>query len=104
MDEDDRRLPTGVSPLDLFRLAGCDRPSLRGDRRHVSSSVAVAGCTLSRAGTPSKREARWSDVPGEYREDGCVPERHPPTRQPRGAPEKVSEQIERWLASGADTT
>jgi hypothetical protein len=33
-----------------------------------------------------------------------VPERNPPTREPRTAPEKVSDQIERWLASDGDKT
>jgi hypothetical protein len=33
-----------------------------------------------------------------------VPERATPTREPRRAPEKVSDQIERWLASDGDKT
>ena len=33
-----------------------------------------------------------------------MPERNPPTREPRTAPEKVSDQIERWLASDGDKT
>jgi hypothetical protein len=33
-----------------------------------------------------------------------VPERDPPTREPPTAPEKVSDQIERWLASDGDKT
>jgi hypothetical protein len=37
-------------------------------------------------------------------EDWCVPERAPPTREPRPTPEKVSNQIERWLASDRDKT
>jgi hypothetical protein len=41
---------------------------------------------------------------GRGREDWCVPERDPPTREPRAAPEKVSDQIERWLASDGDKT
>jgi hypothetical protein len=40
----------------------------------------------------------------ESGEDSCVPERSTPTTQPRPAPEKVSEQIERWLASDGDKT
>ena len=35
---------------------------------------------------------------------GCVPERDPPTREPRTPPEKVSDQIECWLASDGDQT
>jgi hypothetical protein len=37
-------------------------------------------------------------------EDWCVPERAASTREPPPAPEKVSEQIERWLASDGDKT
>ena len=33
-----------------------------------------------------------------------MPERDPPTRQPRPAPEKVSKQVERWLTSEGDKT
>jgi hypothetical protein len=41
---------------------------------------------------------------GRIGEDWCVPERAAPTTEPRPAPEKVSEQIERWLASDGDKT
>jgi len=37
-------------------------------------------------------------------EDWCVPESAAPTTQPRPAPEQVSKQIERWLASDGDKT
>jgi len=37
-------------------------------------------------------------------EDWCVPERATPTSEPRPTPEKVSNQIERWLASDGDKT
>ena len=37
-------------------------------------------------------------------EDWCVPERAARTREPPPVPEKVSEQIERWLASDGDKT
>ena len=33
-----------------------------------------------------------------------MPERAPPTKEPRPAPEKVSGQIERWLAGDGDKT
>ena len=38
------------------------------------------------------------------REDLCVPEHAPPTKEVRPGPEKVSNQIERWLASEGDKT
>ena len=40
----------------------------------------------------------------EVEKDWCVPESTLPTRGPRRTPEKVSEQIERWLASDGDKT
>ena len=46
------------------------------------------------------RKSMWVAVG----EDWCVPERAARTREPPPAPEKVSEQIERWLASDGDKT
>jgi hypothetical protein len=55
VDEDDRRLLTGVSPLDLLRLAGRDRSSLRVTAAMCAPRSRGARHTLSGEGRPSNR-------------------------------------------------
>src|SRR3954447_8693574 len=67
-------------------------------RNFISStrSWAAKSFPLTRACRPELLE--------RLREDVRVPEPDAPTRPPRPAPEKVSDQIERWLTSDGDKT